>query len=34
MKEAEGQTDEQFYYKTRKKCFGPFKEVSGPWMMK
>jgi fructose/tagatose bisphosphate aldolase len=24
---GEGQTDEQFFYKTRKKCFGPFKEV-------
>lgn len=24
---SEGQTDEQFYYKTRKKCFGPFKET-------
>jgi fructose/tagatose bisphosphate aldolase len=24
---GEGQTDEQFYYKTRKKCFGPFKVV-------
>ena len=24
---SEGQTDEQFYYKTRKKCFGPFKEA-------
>ncbi len=24
---AEGQSDEQFYYKTRKKCFGPFKET-------
>ncbi|MEE9543390.1 MAG: class II fructose-bisphosphate aldolase [Thermodesulfobacteriota bacterium] len=24
---SEGQTDEQFYYKTRKKCFSPFKET-------
>ncbi len=24
---AEGQTDEQFYYNTIKKCFGPFKET-------